>query len=337
LLLSAACRGRELFQGEMSVPTPILSPAPGVISAPTKGATAHAPPAFTLTPSPTQTATPSVLAAPPTSTLIPSATPAPTSTVPEPSPTFTRTQAPPTPRPTPRPVSKPALDWVRIPAGDFVMGSSSNDLEATLAECQQTEGQRTGAVCQRGWFHEPHQTVWLGDFEIMRYEVTNAQYRLCVAVGVCQKAGRSIGDTNIRYDPGYFGDGFPAMAVSWYDAEAFCHWIGGRLPAEAEWEKAARGADGRRYPWGNAFDASRANSASTFPARVGSFPAGASPYGVMDMAGNVFEWTASQVGGKYVVRGGAWTKDFFRGRVSDRGTLLEPAFQNYDVGFRCAR
>ena len=246
---------------------------------------------------------------------------------------------PPTPTlpPVPKSVSKPALDWVRIPAGNFVMGSSESDFQQTLAECQQTEGQRTGVVCQQSWFQEPQQTVWLGDFDMIRSEVTNAQYNLCVAAGVCQKAGRAIGDTNIPYDPGYFAGDFPVMAVSWYDADTFCRWAGGRLPTEAEWEKAARGTDGRRYPWGNAFDSSRANLASAYPAQVGNFPGGASPYGMTDMAGNVFEWTASKVGDKYVVRGGGWTKDYFKGRVTDRGTQLEPAFANYDVGFRCGR
>ncbi len=81
----------------------------------------------------------------------------------------------------------------------------------------------------------------------------------------------------------------------------------------------------------------RANLGSGHPSAVGSNPSGASPYGAMDMAGNVFEWTATQSGGKYLVRGGGWSKYYFRGRVADRGTWLEPKFANYDIGFRCVR
>jgi formylglycine-generating enzyme required for sulfatase activity len=294
------------------------------------------------TPTATPTTSLQVVAQTIATTAVPSRTPASETVTPVPTmtpegrtPTRGPTAEPPTP--TPKPASKPAPNWVHIPAGNFIMGSSESDLQQTLAECQQTEGQRTGVVCQRNWFQEPQQTVALGDFEIMRYEVTNAQYNLCVAAGVCQKAGRAISDTNIRYDPGYFAGDFPVMAVSWNDADGFCRWVGGRLPTEAEWEKAARGTDGRRYPWGNSYDPSRANLASTYPTRVGSYLGGVSPYGITDMAGNVFEWTASKIAGKYVVRGGAWTKDYFRGRVADRGTQLAATFENYDVGFRCAR
>ena len=77
--------------------------------------------------------------------------------------------------------------------------------------------------------------------------------------------------------------------------------------------------------------------ASGHSSPVGSFPAGASPYEALDMAGNVFEWTATQEGGSAVVRGGGWSKYYFRGRVTDRGTQLGPDFANYDIGFRCAR
>ena len=84
---------------------------------------------------------------------------------------------------------------------------------------------------------------------------------------------------------------------------------------------------------GNSFETDRANLFSGYPSPVGTYPTGASPYDVMDMAGNVFEWTTSSANGTYLVRGGSWTKYSFRGRVTDRGTWLEPSFANYDVGF----
>ena len=217
------------------------------------------------------------------------------------------------------------------------MGSSDADLQKTLAECNDTEARDTGQPCQAAWFKEPQRTVGVGDFQITRDEITNAQYNGCVAAGICRKAGERITDNSIAYDASFFADTYPVVGVSWNDATTFCQWVGGRLPTEVEWERAARGSDGRRYPWGDTFDPSRANLGSGHPSPVGSFPAGASPYGVLDMAGNVFEWTATQEGSNYVVRGGGWSKYYFRGRVADRGTQLAPDFANYDIGFRCAR
>jgi formylglycine-generating enzyme required for sulfatase activity len=271
----------------------------------------------------------------PTYTPLPTATPRPTDT--PLAPTYTPTPTtPPTPT-SPSAAYPPALAWIAIPGGNFTMGSSDADMQKTLDECNATEGSDTGQPCQAGWFKEPQRTVSVGDFQIARDETTNAQYNACVAAGVCRKAGEHITDNNIAYDAGFFADAYPVVGVSWNDATTFCQWVGGRLPTEVEWERAARGSDGRRYPWGDTFDPSRANLGSGHPSPVGSFPAGASPYGVLDMAGNVFEWTATQEGSTYVIRGGGWSKYYFRGRVADRGTQLAPDFANYDIGFRCAR
>lgn len=241
---------------------------------------------------------------------------------------------------TPTLTSSPTLNWTFIPGGNFTMGSSETDIQATLTECNASEGFVTGQPCQPDWFYGemPPQTVFVGDFEITTFEITNAQYNACVAAGACQQAGRNIAaDSTIGYDPGFFADDYPVVGVSWHDASAYCSWAGGRLPTEIEWEKAARGSDGRRYPWGNTFESWRANLDTGYPTGVGSYWDGASPYGVMDMAGNVFEWTTTSVADNYVLRGGGWSKYYFRGRTTDRGTQLPASYTNYDIGFRCVR
>jgi len=312
-----------------TAPVPVwITPGPAELTATAVFGTIEA---LTRMPTHTPTSKPTVTLTPDTSlrVLTPSGPLRATEAI---APTVTATSISPSVTPT-----VPSPIWLNIPTGDFVMGSSETEIEIALSECNATEGQETGQPCQRGWFNEPQRLVHVNGFKITKHEITNAQYKVCEAAGVCAKAGRIVTDNNIRYDSGYFADDYPVMAVNWYDAATYCGWIGGRLPTEAEWEYAARGTDGRRYPWGNTFNPSRANLQTNFPSPVGSYPAGASPFGVLDMAGNVFEWTATEVNGNYVVRGGSWAKYYFRGRTTDRGTQLSPAFANYDIGFRCVR
>ena len=228
----------------------------------------------------------------------------------------------------------PVVRWVEVPEGDFIMGSDAADLQSAVQECNRWEGN-----CQWDWFDNelPRRTVWLPAFKIMMYEVTNAEYAACVHAGTCAPAGRAISDSNIPYTPALFLPERPVVGVSQQDAALFCSWLGARLPTEEEWEKAARGTDGRIYPWGNRLELERANVGADDPAAVGDHPAGASPWGVHDLAGNAFEWTSSHEGNRYVLRGGSWFGFPFRARSADRGTKLEPTFANYDVGFRCAR
>ncbi len=286
----------------------------------------------TATPTPISTDTPW----PPTATLTPTPTYTPTSTR---APTYT-----PTPIPTPFKTT-----MVYVPAGEFPMGSTDTDSAADDDE-------------------KPQHKVYLDAFWIDRTEVSNAQFRNCVEDGDCQAP------TTCNWgDPTYSDEDkadHPVVCVNWYNAAAYCAWAGARLPTEAEWEKAARGTDGRIYPWGDAFDGTKLNFcdlnceldrkdsnvddgyARTAP--VGSYPAGASPYGALDMAGNVWEWVADRYGWDYyahsparnpqgpdagsgrVVCGGSWSSNerYVRAANRDDGG---PSYADGLIGFRCAR
>jgi formylglycine-generating enzyme required for sulfatase activity len=181
-------------------------------------------------------------------------------------------------------VTVASKEMMLVPAGEFIMGSPEgvgNDDE-----------------------HPQHQ-VYLDDFLIGKYEVTNNQYvEFLNAIGR-NDDGNGHEFVNINIAPIRFRnevykvlkgwDNHPVVAVSWYGAKAYAEWEGGRLPTEAEWEKAARGTDGHEWPWGNFWELGRCNSLESGlfgTAAVGSFPTGISPYGVHDMTGNVYEWIA---------------------------------------------
>jgi len=169
-----------------------------------------------------------------------------------------------------------SIDWVRIPACEFLMGSNR-------------ESDR------RMWGNEePQHPLYVADFWISRTTVTNTQYHVFVSETEHRKPEYWINGEI----PGGKED-HPVVDVDWHDARSFCEWLGARLPTEAEWEKASRGVDGRIYPWGNARPNRRLCNHNFFygdTLPVGSQPDGASPYGVLDMGGNVWEWTASKPG-----------------------------------------
>jgi formylglycine-generating enzyme required for sulfatase activity len=214
---------------------------------------------------------------------------------------------------------------VFILAGEFIMGSNDG-----------------------GDDEKPQHRVTLDGYWIYKHEVTVAQYRK-----FCNATGRQMPDA-----PSWgWKDNHPIVKVTWHDATAYAQWAGVRLPTEAEWEKAARGTDGRKYPWGNEWDASKCNNGETGPNQttpVGSYPQGVSPFGVHDMAGNVWEWCADWYDRNYyhsapsknptgpssgdyrALRGGSWLDFVNLCRAALRNNFA-PADRSIYVGFRCVQ
>jgi len=169
------------------------------------------------------------------------------------------------------------------------------------------------------------QTVDLPAFKIDKYEVTNEQYAKVVK--------------GFKYEPEEAH--FPAVFVSEIEAEAYCKAVGKRLPSEQEWEKAARGTDGRLYPWGNEFDETAAATQETTAEKqkareVGLYEKGKSPYGAMDMAGNVWEWTSGFEERYSILRGGSYFEPAWAATVINTLTSIPEDGKEY-VGFRCAK
>jgi len=220
--------------------------------------------------------------------------------------------------------SAPPPGMVQVPAGEFFMGCN----EKVDTECFDNE--------------KPGRTVNLPGFSIDKTEVSVADYKKCMDAGKCTQP-----DTGSMCNWGVNGrKNHPVNCVDWAQAKAFCKWVGKRLPTEAEWEKAARGTDGRVYPWGNRWEGKKANVEGeydgpgyTVTAPVGSFADGASRYGALDMAGNVWEWTAdwSDKEHKYrSVRGGSWDDNRPYARASTRSRDLPDTVAGR-LGFRCAQ
>jgi len=227
---------------------------------------------------------------------------------------------------------------VTIPAGEFLMGTVPTGLRKTDHE-------------------EPQRLVFLSAYEVGVHPVTNAQYAVFL---------RATDYPPPRFfdDPRFSNPHCPVVGVTWYDAQAFLEWLnaetGGasRLPTEAEWEKAARGTDGRIYPWGNEWDATKVNTSESRLKRttpIGSYPDGVSPYGCYDMGGNVYEWCEDWFhpdtyrhtplrnpigpaqGRRKVIRGGSWVaRGEFAARCANRAAY-EPIEAIHNVGFRIAR
>jgi formylglycine-generating enzyme required for sulfatase activity len=197
-------------------------------------------------------------------------------------------------------------------------------------------------------YEGPVREVRLEAFQMGRYPVTVQEYRRFIEDEGYQNEGWwRNGEAGERMQPDGWDEQLlhpnrPVVGVTWYEAAACCAWAGGRLPSEAEWERAARGTEGRRYAWGNEPpDTSRGNYDETrvgAPTPVGLFPRGATPEGIQDLAGNVWEWTADwyEVGANRVVRGGSWNNHSRNLRAAKRNRY-EPENRNFSIGFRCAR
>ena len=226
----------------------------------------------------------------------------------------------------------PLPELIEIPAGSFIAGSDRAEREAAYQLDEAAYGH--ARTRKGGWYEsEPARgPLETGAYGITRTLITNAQYAAFVAAtghlvpDVDPQTWRGYGlihpyERTLRHawrdaKPPHGREDHPVVLVSHADAEAYAAWLGEvtgrpwRLPSEAEWEKAARGSDGRRFPWGDAWDPWRLNSHDLGPfdtLPVGSFPAGASPFGLLDAAGQVFEWTASPTGkGRFIVKGGSW-------------------------------
>ncbi len=245
------------------------------------------------------------------------------------------------------------MTQIQIPAGTFTMG---------------------GMDVYRENDEQPPHEVKLASFWIDQVEVTNGMYDLCVQAEACRPPREVRSDNREEY----FGNpefrDYPVVNVAWYDADAYCTWAGRRLPTEAEWERAARGDDKRNYPWGDEppheFNSNSLNVIGD-TTRVGSYPEGASPFGILDMAGNVWEWVADRYRPDYysksplenpqgpteeevfntlrVMRGGSFQEDGIFLRLVNRSFLegpdpkADPKDEAYygkssnRIGFRCAQ
>lgn len=248
------------------------------------------------------------------------------------------------------------MEQVFVPAGEFLMGTFDIEAKREIGD-------------GRAYPEIPQFTYYLDSYWIDKFEVTNKQYHACMEAGACTEPHRVGSYTYPDYFTNPIYNNYPVVWISWFQAGDYCEWAGRRLPTEAEWEKAARGTDGRKYTWGDEpYTEDRANICDVnctrthrlegfndgYPdlAPVGSYPAGVSPYGALDMAGNVWEWNSTEItdypydandgredpGGidvERVWRGSSWANGLWWIRASTRYHALD-FYSWYVLGVRCA-
>jgi formylglycine-generating enzyme required for sulfatase activity len=244
-----------------------------------------------------------------------------------------------------------------VPDGGFLMGSTSAEVEQAVSLCRLNPG---GDSCAHSEFTSemPQHSVFLSSFYMDVTEITNGQYKACVNAGGCNPPASGSGtySRSNYYDRAQYTN-YPVVNVTWFDARDYCAWVDERLPTEAEWEKAARGDDGRIFPWGNTFYSDRANTqdrGTELIQPVGQYSNGASPYGLLDMAGNVWEYVADWFDPDYyknapnedppgpnsspteqrVLRSGSYANYQHYARIANRGAV-EPGTSTQFRGFRC--
>ncbi len=248
-------------------------------------------------------------------------------------------------------------DRILFRTGTFSMGSDEGEIASTLLACRM---EPEGGACKEDFFtHEyPPHPVYIDDFWLDRTEVSVERYARCVGAGVCVTPPWDAGGQRFSLPTQ------PVTLVSWMDATTYCSWAGGHLPTEAQWERAARGLAGRRYPWGQtwnprilnhgrfAWDPLDGRDGFLEVAPIASYPSGRSPEGVDDLAGNVEEWVSDWYAQEYpqaalvnpkgpdtgetrVVRGGSYAsgRPWVRGAARDHD---RPSSRRADRGFRCA-
>lgn len=237
-------------------------------------------------------------------------------------------------------------EWITIPAGDFIQGCSS-------AEQTRCNGLTLDEV--------PTHTVTLSEYQIQKFQVTNGQYKQCAAAGACEPLYTTTPD---MYN-------FPVVQIDWYQATTYCSWIGGELPTDAQWEKAARGPSPSEniFPWGDSApdctimnfsdDSNGDGCDAQGMVQAGIYPLNVSYYGVRDMAGNVMEWVKDCWAEDYYqtapttdpqgpqpgvgacshsIRGGAWNYSELQSHISFRSYIGDPNYNGYvNLGFRCAK
>lgn len=251
--------------------------------------------------------------------------------------------------------AKPNNDMVLIPSGNFLMGSTEQQIKSAFEMCKSEEGNY--CVFEDYAAEYPQHSVMLKSFYIDRKEVSNADYQLFIKATKHESL-----PTRYASDNSLNGNNLPVVGATWNDAVAYCVWVGKRLPTEEEWERTARGTDGRIWTWGNAWDTKASNHGTggipgldnsdgyDYSAPVGT-TIDLSPEGVLNMAGNVAEWVNAgfepysgndrynnsefKLGNK-VVRGGAYYSSLADVRAAFRD-YMEPETRDTGVGFRCAK